>query len=177
MKFCKLRSQNKDQRGFTIVELLVALTIIGFVASGAAMAISQMLSVHASATNRVAAIREVQNAGYWVSHDAHMAQSISDEDDPLTTGVEELLVLNWVEWDGNTNEVTYTIVDGELIRTLVRNGDTIESTVAQFIKYSETSFVLDENDRFLTATLTAEVGGFEQASETRVYEIIPRPNL
>jgi type II secretory pathway pseudopilin PulG len=177
MMFCKLRSQNKDQRGITIVELLVALTIIGFVASGVAMAISQMFSVHASATNRVTAIREVQNAGYWVSHDAHMAQSIIDEDDEETTGVEELLILSWIEWDGTMNKVTYTIVNGELIRTIVKNGDTTVSMVAQFIKSSETSFVLDENKRFLTATLTAEVGGFKQASETRVYEIIPRPSL
>jgi hypothetical protein len=44
--------------------------------------------------------------------------------------------------------------------------------VAEFIVIDEIEFTDDK----LTLTVTATVGGFKPASETRTYEITPRPD-
>jgi len=175
MKFSMLGSGKKGQRGYTMIELLVAVAIFGLISSGVAYTVMQMLKVNASSNNSVTAIRQVQNVGYWVSRDAHQAQIISDEDDPTTTEVVELLTVEWIEWDGTVNTIVYFTDDEQVKRVVDRNGSTEEYTIARFITLAD--FVLDDDDRLLTVTVTATVGGFQQVEETRVYEVIRRAGL
>ena len=66
----------RDQRGFTLIELLVALAIVALIAGAAVMTIFQVINVTKSSNDRMTVIRQVQNAGYWISHDTQMAQYI-----------------------------------------------------------------------------------------------------
>jgi prepilin-type N-terminal cleavage/methylation domain-containing protein len=177
MRFSMLGSPNKDQRGISMIELLVGVAIFGLISSGVAYAVMQMLSVNASSNNYVTAIRQVQNVGYWASRDAHQAQTITDEDDPETTDITESLIVEWVEWDGTTNRIVYVVDGNEVKRIVDRNGSTEEYIIARFITPEKTSFVLDDNNRLLTVTVTSTVGGFQRVEETRVYEVIPRAGL
>jgi len=119
------------------------------------MTIFQVFSGNTRTSNHMTAVRQVQNAGYWVSHDAQMAQSV------VITGLSGLpLTLTWTEWDGMVNEVTYnTIVDSELRRSQGAS----ETLVAQYIDLANCEFsggsafsLPDVGDTF---TITDDVGG------------------
>ena len=178
MIFHRLKRINKNQKGFTLIELIVAIAITGLITGGLAVSIFQVFDVNARNSNSMLAVRQVQNAGSWISHDTQMAQNVNTEDDTDTPET-EVLTLTWAEYDddGDEYQVVYTVVDDELKRehytNRAINPDPDATTmVAQYINSTETQFANGK----LTLTITATLGGWRQSvSETRVYEIIPRP--
>ena len=65
MIFNSIRSIYKNQKGFTFIELILAVAITGIITGGITMAITQLLIGNARTSNHMVAIRQVQNAGYW----------------------------------------------------------------------------------------------------------------
>jgi prepilin-type N-terminal cleavage/methylation domain-containing protein len=165
----KMKKLEKDQKGFTLVELLIAMAITGLITWGITMTIFQVFDINTRSTNRMAAISELENAGLWVSNDVQMANSVFTPP--------ESLQLTWIDWDtGASNAVNYTLEDmssGEfkiLQRThYIDGGEPTETQIAEYINPDQTSFVWD--GEWLTFTVTATVGG---ESETRVYKVAPR---
>ena len=77
-----------------MLELLIALALTGLITTGITMIISQTLTGSARSSNHMAAVREVQEAGYWVSLYTYAAQDLTitgDSGFPLT--------LHWVDFD------------------------------------------------------------------------------
>ena len=178
MIFNRLGLIHKNQRGFTLTELVIAIAISGIIAGTATGTIFQVFSGSTRSNNHMVAVRQVQNAGYWVSRDTQMAQSMMF-DDPATTDVTEFLTLSWTEWDtSDVHRVAYTLEDisGSELKNLRRshsiNGvDSESAVIAQFIDPANTN--CDEDaDGTLLFTVTATV---QEQSETRVYEVISRP--
>ncbi len=181
MMLHRLKSITKNQTGFTLVELLVALVIATSVVTAATMVIFQVFEGEARSSNHIDAISRVQNAGYRISTDTGMAQTWERTDDedgfPLT--------LYWTEWESNdTHEVVYSIEGNTLKR--VHSSDAGEETrifeyilsthpdTGELITYCE----WDETNLKFNFTLTAIVGiGSQQERETRVYEVKPRPSI
>lgn len=162
------RLVHSNQRGVTLIELLLAVAITGIVTGGITMTFFQVLTGNARTSSHMTAIKQVQNAGYWISHDAKMAQDVDTDDDPGTPEL-ELVTLTWTEWDNTAHQVTYDIVNGELKRT---EGAT-ETVVARYIDSTKTKCEMTGDKLILTVTAT--VTGSQERSETRVYEVIPRP--
>jgi len=171
----KMKKLKKGERGFTLVELLIVLAITGLVTSGITMTVFQVFTINTRTTNRMAAVRQVENAGFWVSHDAQMAMSVSTES--------EFLTLTWIEWEtSNNHTVIYSLEDMSAgLKKLQREHNiyidseldsTTTTIVAEYIDLALTNAAWDEEDRVLTFTVTATVGG---QSETREYEVMPRP--
>ena len=130
MMFHRLRFLNKNQLGFTLIELMLAIAISGVITGAVTTTIYQVVTGNLRTSNHMTAVRQVQEAGYWVSRDTLMAQTVvlaRDSDGfPLN--------LSWTQWDGTVNEVTYTIVDDELRRARSTNGGVpSETTAAKFI--------------------------------------------
>ena len=179
MTFPRFTFVHKDQRGFTLVELLVAIAIVGIITLGITMTISQIWTINIGASNHMIAVRQVQQAGKEVSKDTLQAQNV-------TCGGSNgfSLTLAWEDSEGTANDVTYTVAeDNRLQRShSIDAGVPTVTYVAQYIDPGETSCdcncvdcVCD--DLVLTFTVTATVGsGPQGASETRVYEIEPRPD-
>jgi len=174
MKIRKLLKSN--QRGFTLIELLVAIAISGLIAGGITMIIFQVFDGNARTSNHMMAVSQVQNAGYWVSHDGQQAQNVEPEDPPDPDGFP--FVLTWAEWDGTVNEVTYTIVGNDLQRSYsIGGGVPNQATVARHITSIEVVPRPFNGGKF-TFTVTASVGtGSQVQNETRIYEVTPRPGV
>ncbi len=179
MMFSGLRFVRNDQRGFTLVELLIAIVIAGLITGGITFAIMQILTINTRASNHMVAVRQVQQAGKEVSKDTLQAQTVNASG---THGFP--LTLTWEEWGTNlTHTVVYDlVVPSNGVKELQRNhsvegGNSTLTSVAQYIDADLTKTtcsplgVLQSGD-VLTFTVTATVG---TQSETRVYEVRPRP--
>jgi type II secretory pathway component PulJ len=168
----------------TLVELIMAMAVTAIILGGITATLWQVFSLNSRSVNHMTAVRQVQSAGYWVSHDALMAQSIEIGDDPLGKGFP--LILTWTDWDGDKHEVTYTLenmIGGpkQLKRqhlTYDSGGSVIDnatSIVAQHIVPGTPKTYVEFTDGALIFTVTTSVGeGLQAQSETRVYEVKPR---
>jgi hypothetical protein len=112
----------------------------------------------------------VEQAGYWVSRDAQVAQAIDDE-----PGGGAFLVLTWTDWDNTAHTITYTLEGTELLRD---DGEQ-QIRVAQFIdvdpEMTSCDFADTNGDNIkdtLIFKVTAAVGN--TLPETREYRIVPR---
>jgi len=171
-----MKKLNKGERGFTLIEMLMVITLVGLMSLGVTAAIRQLLIINSRSSNHMIAVRQVQQAGKEVSKDALQAQSV---DVPESPGFP--LTLTWDEWGtNNTHEVIYTLGDmlsGELkiLRREHKSNGSLDSTtnVAEYIDPALENTHCNFNGEVLIFTVTATVGG---QSETRVYEIEPRPD-
>jgi prepilin-type N-terminal cleavage/methylation domain-containing protein len=175
-----MRMIKTEQKGFTLIELLVALPIAALVVAAATGAVIQILD-STRASSYMVAYRQVQTAGYWVSHDALQAQEVM-LDDP-STGVTEFLTLNWTDWDsGDEYRIAYTLegmASGDLKylqrQESVKGASTATSLIGEYI-YVDT----DPNEptncvwdgKVLTFAVKAQVG---KQTASRTYEVKPRP--
>jgi prepilin-type N-terminal cleavage/methylation domain-containing protein len=66
----------KKQSGFTLIEILIALLIVGALSTGITMTISQIFNSNVRNTARMTAVQNVQSAVHWLSRDAQMAQTV-----------------------------------------------------------------------------------------------------
>jgi type II secretory pathway pseudopilin PulG len=164
------------------VELLVVLPIAAIIGLAAMGTISQIIqSSHNS--ERIAALHQVQTAGYWISKDGAQAQKIV-----VSPGSGFNLTLTWTDWDDSeTHQVEYSLQPVgsgglcHLQRREVRGAggaDSAVTTVAQYIDPSGTNCTPEGRQlkpgEALIVTVTARVG---QQTETRRYEIQPRALL
>jgi prepilin-type N-terminal cleavage/methylation domain-containing protein len=171
-----MKTVTTGQRGFTLIELIIAIAIAAVITGGITAAVMQVLSINTRASNHMVAVRQVQQAGKEVSKDTLQAQSVN-----ATTPSQGFpLTLRWVTWGTNdTHEVVYdyeSVVPLGEVTELQRSysfndDDPTVTTVAEYIDPYQTSFVQD-GDAFIF-TVTATLG---TESETRIYEIEPRPD-
>lgn len=176
-----LRHLLKSQRGFTLIEVLIAVAIGGAIAAAGSMATRQVITETNRNSNHEIAVRQVQIAGRWVTRDTRMAQIVVTEEDadglPLT--------LTWQDFDEDEEDgippdeyqVVYSLEEVEGVLKLKREhytNEVLDSTsyVAKYIDSGQTS--CEFADPVLTFTVTATVGGWLQGNETRIYEIVHR---
>jgi len=177
-----MKRLQKDQRGVTLVELLVAIPIAALVITAATGAVFQVLN-STRANNYINAYSELQWAGYWVNHDAIQAQNVTGTwEGPNDRGFP--LTLTWTDWSDDEYRVTYTLEDmpsGELKylqrQVWVNSTPTATNTTGRYIYVDAdpskpTNCVWDSDEKVLTFTVKAQMG---QQIATRTYEIKPRP--
>jgi len=173
-----------DEHGLSTIELIVTLLIMSMIALGATMTTFQVIRVTAQSNSHMTALQQVQNAGFWISRDAQMADNVTTDNLSGTN----FLVLSWTEVDDSDNatahSATYFFEDlsggiGKLKRTHSSSaGLSNETLVAQHISCDPADPVNTSNVSYTSPSLTVKlVAIFGDASETREYQVSCRPRL
>jgi len=162
------------EKGFTLIELLVAIGIAVFVVGAASMTIITMMRLTPKANNWAIALRQVQNAGYWISRDVQTSQGNID----IYPDADTFLTLTVPEWDSDLGEVVnkeivyqFETLSGQ--RWLTRTDSTGGQTaIAQYISEPIQYDPLDPDKPYtLTFTIIATSGN---VPVTRQYEAMQR---
>jgi len=168
-----IKRLHKDQRGLTIIELLVVIVLTGLITTAITTTFFQVFDMNARTANHMSALSQVQQAGKIVSQDILQTQEDMIDDSP-TTG--EFLKLGWTV-QNSTTVVTYTLEDGELWRSESGGGAPMMTRVAEYIDSDPTKTSCDLEGDVLIFTVTATVGKgtVHEESEQRIYRVQPRP--
>lgn len=178
--------------GFTLMELVVATAIGALVVAAASPAVYQILTGSEKNNNRVTALRQVQDAGTWISGDALRAMTVT-----VSVGNGFPLSFTWGQlWPGQGSSyvstqytVTYVLQADTLIRQERLETTTFDDTgtqqgpptitdtatpVAQYLVSAAASW----SEGRVGVTMTARfplTGSRYVAEETRTYDTRPRP--
>lgn len=169
-----------SEKGYTLVELLVAITIMALASAAAGVGIFQIIGNTERNSNHMAAVLQVQNADHRISQDARKAQCVNT--DNLT--LPNFVTMYWI--DGNSSDeyhVTYTLEDmpssafKELRRNESVNGSVnATSLVAHHIDPDPEKTRCEFTNGILTLSIEVNMGnGATMESETRTSRIVPRP--
>ena len=168
-----MKRLHKDQRGFSIIELLVVIVLTGLITTAVTTTFFQVFNMNVRTANHMSALSQVQQAGKLVSEDILEAQMV---DDSPAGG--EFLILGWNSTVPNEITITYTLEDGELWRS--ESIDDVEVTLTRVAEYIDsdptmTSCDLDGDVLIFKVTATVGQGTWGEESETRIYRVQPRP--
>lgn len=169
----------KHTRGFTLVEVLIAVAITSLIMGGITTSIIQLMSISDQNTNAITAQRQLQQVGYNMSRDGQNSQEINIDPDSATGFP---VVFIWINWAGEEHEVVYTITNGLMEREEYIDGDLDSSrSVATDISLIGTLFSATTNpagddlsglnDSLFHLTIASNIDGLLPVSETRYYEI------
>jgi len=175
----------RNQKGFTVIELAVAVAIIALIGSAAATTTFQVIAGAERSSDHMAAVWQVQNAGYWIGHDAQMAEDV------VVDNLEypNFLVLTWTEKDYDKDDSTYHSVTyffedlsngvGKLKRDHRSSAGANQcSLVAECIYYDPDDLDNTSKASYQSPVLTVKLTAiFGEAQESREYQITKRPNL
>ncbi|MCZ6789996.1 MAG: prepilin-type N-terminal cleavage/methylation domain-containing protein [Chloroflexi bacterium] len=152
-----------DQRGLTLVELLLAAAISALIATTLGAAIHQFIMASERGNDNLRALHDVQNAGFWLTLDGERAEgtNLVDSAPPAQS-----MTLSWTS-GGQAHTSTYSISGTALKRD--HNG-TI-TTVARHVASAQFSFA----GRVITAAMTSTPAGRWGVSEQATYKIWLRP--
>jgi len=122
----------RREEGFTAIELVIALAITGIVIVVMTMTIAIILNNYQRSTYHNIVLDQVQNAGFWISHDVGMAKNVSF-DDP--SGFPLTLVIPIDTDEVNDLSVVYSIDSDKLKRQVYNSSQTLiaETFVAEYI--------------------------------------------
>ncbi len=144
----------KGERGFTLVELIMATAVAGLIVGVLVGTIFQIIAVSEYGNNKLTAMHELQNVAHWVGLDGQSASAVSG-------GSELTLTLP------DASSITYAVVGTDLRRTAGGS----EMTLAQNI--SDISFSIE--DRVITMTITSSSEGIRDVDEQGIYKVYLRP--
>ncbi|MCX6003497.1 MAG: type II secretion system protein [Chloroflexi bacterium] len=182
MRSHKLRAVSKDQRGFTLLELVVGILMAAIIGSAALATLFQVIAWNSKTNTSLAATTEIESAVGWISRDVQEAQKVSGTD------ADYFLRLESVDWEsGASNNIYYKIVGDELRRSE-------DSTFLVFLVVARhiVSDPADPNHTFcselmdqitgndtglLKLTVKVTVGGFRPTTVTRQANVFHRTNF
>ena len=163
----------KDRRGFTLVELLIVIAIAALVGVGVVALVFQVFGANAGSTNRMTAVKEVENAVHWITRDAQAAQVDYVADQPESPFPVTLTWTNSHDSPATENNVTYSVTAaGELRRAYSQDGGPPSTAVvARHLDTASTNWSYVLSEHALTFQVTSTVAGLRTASETRSFQV------
>lgn len=145
----------KNERGFTLVELIVTIGIMGMLAMVLGMVVQQFASVPEKSNDQVEALHAVQNAIQWVGTDGVAAQSAVGGNS---------LVLTFPD----NSQVTYEKQGTDLYRYSQGGSVSIARNITNL------SFTV--SSRTIVMNITAAPDSRWNTGENQIYQVSMRPS-
>ena len=123
-------------KGTTLVEILVVVAIVGAIMGAMSMTVNTLLINYNTNRTETILVRQVENAGYWISRDIQEAVPNTIDLNPGGSGFISLECYNWNPnangglgaWEDN-QQIDYTVEEGVMRRVV----DGISMLIAQYI--------------------------------------------
>lgn len=159
--------KTRKQKGYTVIEMVIGVALVGILGIGITGFTMQTLSYGTKSNNKMLAMMQVENAGYWVSRDVQMSANIS-----LGENAGFPLELNWLDIDQNEYQVIYSLTGSEIQRSLSKNGqEELQTSIAQSINPAIDLTSCTYTDGLFIFKVTATLGNDDV---TRTYQIKKR---
>ena len=142
------------EKGYTLVELMIALAITGLITAVLGLAVQQIFTVPERNNTKIAAMHAVQNAGHWVGLDGQTATG-------ATGGSSLTLTL------ADNSTLSYILFGDELHRVYGSSNRTIARDI------SSANFSVSGN--MITMNIESSPASRWNVSENGTYQICMRP--
>ena len=155
----------RGEKGFTLLELLIGVAIMGVIAVPLMMATTTLLTNPQRSTDQNVVLHQVQNAGHWISRDVQMARNVDfDEPDVFLS-----LDIPFDTDENNDYSVVYLFYGSKLKREVYDSLGTLvsETLIADYIDTDNTTFSILVSGNY-NLTVRAAKG---EAVVTRGYEV------
>ena len=176
-----MKQRVANQKGFTLIEVLVAVAILGLVVSVISISIIQIITGTERNNVKIIALADIEHATAWLNQDLLMVQTIlvndGQSEDPLVYGqpadlvAGDTLILNWTDYYGGeaiTHQNQYYVSGTRLMR----DSDGQLANIASYISAAE--FSIDGSGRLITFTLTSSPESISERGETKTYRFYQR---
>ncbi len=165
----KLTRFLKDSRGFTLVELLVGITLLSITMSTIGAGLFRALATQGGVVDDGLAINELRKGFSWLAGDIKMATSTN-----LSIGgaTSSSVTLSWKDQFNDvdiTHTSTYALVGDRLVRTYTSNATSTSHTIAH--RVLSASFFLNGTS---TVVVDVEVNAKPGATRTLSLSTIMR---
>lgn len=147
----------RDQRGFTLVELLITIAIMGIVGSLVGGSLVEILDMTDYGNRDLTASNDLQKAAYWLNLDAQTAVAAS------SGGTSLLLTLP------DTTTVSYALVSTDLQRTAGAATSTLAHNVS--------ALIFSVNGHTVSMDITIYLAGRDAVVAQQTYQISMRPQV
>jgi prepilin-type N-terminal cleavage/methylation domain-containing protein len=144
----------KGEHGFTLVELLIAIAITGFLVAALGLVVRQIFVVPERGNDQLTALHAIQNAAHWVSLDGQVAKSASGGSSLVLTLPDD-------------SSISYTLSGGELHRVSAGTDRVIAGSI------SRADFTVD--NRVINMSIVAAPAGRTGMSENLTFQVCMRP--
>jgi prepilin-type N-terminal cleavage/methylation domain-containing protein len=125
----RLLGKIQRQAGFSLLELLVVLAILSLLSMAINAGIVHAVRVSSDGSERMTAIKQVENAMQWLTKDVQQAQTVN-----ISLGNGFPLGLSWIEWNGTVHHVSYRFAGTDLERVHeIDSGISQTTVVARYL--------------------------------------------
>lgn len=161
----------RGQKGFTLVEVLVVVAILGVIAVPLAYTTITLLTNPARSNDENVVLQQVRNVGDWISRDVQMAKNVVF-DDP--SGFPLTMVIPVDTDENNDYSVDYLFDGNKLKRQVYDSSQTLvsENLIAEYVNTEDTTFDIRDSNVY---ELTIKASKDEAVAEGS-YQVTPMPS-
>ncbi|GEM_PF-2792042 len=158
------RRRNIGESGFTLMEMLVVVGILGVLLSLGGRSTYQALSLRRTWQDESLAVRELRSAESWFAGDAMNASGTTLTDGAAPVGS---VTLTWTDGLGGNHTADYTLSNGDMVRTF----DGVPYAVAHRVQSA--AFSLNNKTLIFQVGVTAEYGSIQNSTLHTYLRMLP----
>ena len=126
------------QKGFTLIEIVLAIGIVGAIVVVVAMTVTTLLLNSQQSSTQQILLQQVKNAGHWIPRDINSSSNVTlsaPNGFPITVNIP-------VDQDVNHDYTVHYLFDGNTLKREQRDSSgnlTVETLIAQYVDTDNTT--------------------------------------